>query len=101
MQRTYLAATALAATAALAWLGPPLLANTVPSRAPLGQGKPTGSSHADSPDPELMLRLAAAAAASLPTPPPPPPAAVSPAVSQSRGIVALEVVPYRPSQGDS
>jgi len=97
MQRTYLAPLALAAAAALgAALGAPLLANTVPSRAPLGQGQPSGSAEIGGPEAERLLNLAFGA---LQLPPPPPPA--GPAASEPAGIVALEVVPYQPSPSDS
>jgi len=97
MQRTYLAPLALAAAAALgAALGSPLLANTVPSRAPLGQGQPSGSAEIGGPEAERLLNLAFGA---LQVPPPPPPA--GPAASEPAGIVALEVVPYQPSPSDS
>ena len=97
MQRTYLAPLALAAAAALgAALGSPLLANTVPSRAPLGQGQPSGSAELGGPEAERLLNLAFGA---LQVPPPPLPA--GPAASEPAGIVALEVVPYQPSPSDS
>lgn len=108
MQRTYLALSALVAGTALSALpNLPLLANTIPSRAPLGQDQATGSSRMGARDAGLMLRQAAAAidaaeanwgnAARTPTPPPPP--QISP--EGSPGIVALEVLPYRATAGDS
>ena len=97
MQRTYLAPLALAAAAAVgAALGAPLLANTVPSRAPLGQGQPSGGAELGGPEAERLLNLAFGA---LQVPPPPPPA--GPAANEPSGIVALEVVPYQPSPSDS
>jgi len=106
VQRTYLALATLAAGAALACLqGLPLQANTVPSRAPLGQNQPTGQAEASEAQAALMLRLAAAGlqaaettwgTTSSPTPPAPPPPPLHSGGDQSAGIVALEVVPYRP-----
>ncbi|MFZ9282431.1 MAG: hypothetical protein ACO24U_07045 [Prochlorococcaceae cyanobacterium] len=102
MQRTYLAPMALAAATALgAALGAPLLANTVPSRAPLGQGQPSGTAELGGPEAERLLNLAfGALQPTLQVPPPPPPLA-GPATSETAGIVALEVVPYQPSPSDS
>ncbi|MEB3173200.1 MAG: hypothetical protein VKL97_04985 [Cyanobacteriota bacterium] len=111
MQRTYLAPLALAAAAALgAALGAPLLARTVPSRAPLGQGQPTGRIEANSAEAQRLRRLAAAALQNAlqleaplpPLPPPPlPPAPFATAAREPGSIVALEVVPYQPNPSDS
>ncbi|MEB3276803.1 MAG: hypothetical protein VKM92_07545 [Cyanobacteriota bacterium] len=84
MQRTYLALATLAAGAALsAPQGLALRANTISTRAPLGQIQQAGQAQT-----QAALQ---AAAASLPPPPP-----LQSAPSEVVGIVALEVVPYRP-----
>ena len=83
MQRTYLAlaALSLATAAALSSAAPnPLLANAMPSRAPLGQQQPR---------PETSW-----APSAVPLPPPPPPLQAD--AQPGPLVVALEVVPYRP-----
>jgi len=86
VQRTYLALATLAAGAALsAPQGLALRANTISTRAPLGQIQQAGQAQTQA---QAALQ---AAAASLPPPPP-----LQSAPSEVLGIVALEVVPYRP-----
>ncbi len=86
MQRTYLAlaALSLATAAALSSAAPnPLLANAMPSRAPLGQQQQRPSRTETSWAPS-----------SIPLPPPPPPLQTD--AQPGPLVVALEVVPYRP-----
>ncbi len=91
MQRTYLALTGLALGAGLIQLAGPLLARTMPSRAPLNQARQQASK------PQPMLSPAHGTAGGLPTMPPPPPLVSSSGSGASLPgqVVALEVVPFR------
>jgi len=92
VQRTYLALMGMALGAGLIQLAGPLLARTMPSRAPLNQARQQASK------PQPMVSPAhGTAAGGLPTMPPPPPLVSSSGSGASLPgqVVALEVVPFR------
>ncbi|MEB3235529.1 MAG: hypothetical protein VKM98_08880 [Cyanobacteriota bacterium] len=93
MQRTYLALTVLAASLGTAGLlACTAGAETVPSRAPLGQQHKTGDTNIDSETLQQLISWGAHASMVVPPPPPQPNASSN----EPDGIVALDVVPYKP-----